>query len=186
MGVLRPLLAAALLAPAACYDPRLPDCAVACASSRDCAPGQACSAEGRCAAPDHACAPAGVDAPRPPRDAAPGDGAPVKVVLRVRVDPGGKVIGPGDGTCDGYAPVGGDCWYAVPAGVPLTLDAVPYPGHRFDRWASAACGPAGPSCVLTPTGALLEVRARFKKGGGGGIGNAGDAAPALAARAEPG
>jgi hypothetical protein len=157
MGVLRPLAAAALLAPAACYEPQLADCAVACSSSSDCAPGQTCGAAGYCAAPDLACAPrGGVDAPRPV-DARPADAPSMKVLLHVRADRGGAVIVQGTETCDA------DCWFSVPGGAPVLLHAVPRAGHRFDRWTTPACGTQDESCILTPIEPSTEVRARFER-----------------------
>jgi hypothetical protein len=173
MGVLR-RLAAVLLAPVACYQPRLPDCTVRCASSDDCAPGQTCDAQGYCAAPGLAC-PAGepdapppgppIDAPppidaRPPIDALPIDAAP-NVQLRVRISGSGAVDVEGAGRCDAAGPDHGDCRYSVTPGTPLELLAIPYSGSVFEEWTSAACATAGATCVFTPIAPMTEVRARF-------------------------
>jgi hypothetical protein len=171
MGVLRltPLSAAAL---AACYEPRLPDCAVACSSSSECAPGQLCSA-GYCSAPDQSCSLPGAlpDGPpptpsdAPPRDAGPPQDSVVKVLLRVRADDGGEVVVQDIGTCDGDAAQqgGAECWYAVPVGLPLLLRAVPHNGYEFDRWSTPVCGAQDATCMFTPTAAVTEVRARFEQ-----------------------
>jgi hypothetical protein len=160
---------AALLAPA-CYEPRLPDCTLACSSSSDCAPGQVCGAEGYCAAPEHACMPPSIggppaDGPPPPADApadagAPPD-APPKVLLRVRASGGGAVVVEGAGSCDSDSQ-GGDCTYSVVAGLSIELRAVPHAGRSFDRWTSLACAAQDQTCVLTLVSAFTEARARFQ------------------------
>ena len=160
---------------AACYSPSLPDCAVACASSADCGPGQTCGADGLCAAPDLSCTPLGgtpgpgeprPDGPPPPD--APGDAPPAdptKVILRVRVDRGGKVLVQGQSACAAQGAMPGDCHYTVPPSAPLQLQAVPLLGYSFDRWTSNECDHQGALCQLTPALSYTEVRARFKQGG---------------------
>jgi len=162
MDVLR-LLAAALLAPVACYEPHLASCTVRCSSADDCAPGQQCSAQGLCAAPGRACpGPDGTPIDAPPLDArmdAPIDARP-KVQLHVRVNDGGAVEVVGVETCDATGPDQGDCRFDVAPDMELELRAVPHSGFRFDRWTSEACSTAGMTCLLTPL-APIEVRARF-------------------------
>lgn len=156
MGILRLLPAAALLAQAACYEPRLADCVVPCSSSDECAPGQACGAHGYCAAPELACAAAGGP------DGGPGgpDG-PRQVQLRVKVSGHGRVIVDGAGQC-GAEPKDG-CMFSVTASAPRTLRAIADDDHMFDQWASFACGSAGALCVLVPAQPLTEVHARFER-----------------------
>lgn len=166
MGVLRLLAAAALLAPAACYEPRLVDCVVRCSSNADCAPGQTCGAQGYCAAPELACTASGSDAgtadgpggPRRP-DAGP------RVQLRTRVAEGGTINVDDIGICDADGESNGDCLFSVAPAVPLTLRAVPHGGYKFDRWMSAWCAMAAAICVFTPTEPLTEVRVKFAREG---------------------
>jgi hypothetical protein len=161
---------AAALALGACYDPRLSDCTVRCASSDDCGPGQACTAQGYCAAPDHACttgsSDATVDAATPPADAGKKpDAGPTRLVqLHVTVTTGGKVRvdgGGGGGTCDGDSPQGGNCSYSVLEATTVTLKATPRGGYELERWTSIVCSTAGETCVLTLFAPLTEVAARF-------------------------
>ncbi|HWO25531.1 MAG TPA: hypothetical protein VNO30_42620 [Kofleriaceae bacterium] len=149
----------------ACYEPQWRDCAVRCSSGEDCAPGQTCGAAGYCAAPDLTCTPATADAPpadapAPPRDARKPDDKP-KVQLRVRVNDGGRVFVDGSGTCDTDSSQNGDCQFAVTAGTPQSLHAIPHSDYHFDRWTSSACGMAGAVCTLVPVEPQTEVRARF-------------------------
>jgi hypothetical protein len=166
MDVLKLLAAAALLAPAACYEPHFPDCTVRCATSADCAPGQACGGHGYCAAPELACALAGFDAPvadGPPADSHRPPDAASKVQLRVRISEKGKVFVEDVGMCDSEGWANGDCRFSVTAGIPLVLHAIPHAGYVFERWTSSACAMAEETCMLTPIEPLTEVRARFDR-----------------------
>ena len=162
MELLRPLLVAALLAPAGCYEPRLADCTVRCSSSEDCGPGHGCGDHGFCAAPDIACDPVPADAPPPPGDGRRPDAEP-KSQLRVKISKSGKVHVEAAGSCDSEGPQEGDCLFTVTAGVPLTLRAIPHGGFTFKEWTSHACENAGSTCVLTPDAPLTEVHAEFER-----------------------
>jgi hypothetical protein len=159
MGILR-LVAAALLAAAACYEPHLPDCTVRCASSDDCAPGQVCGAQGYCAASGLACPSSGAPADAAPADTRKPDDPP-EVQLHVLVGDGGKVRIDGTGTCDSSGAQQGDCLFTVMRGAALRLRAVPQGGYSFDRWTSAACEGEPASCDLTLIMPLTEVQATF-------------------------
>ena len=159
------LATAAALALGACYDPRLSDCTVRCASGDDCGPGQACTAQGYCAAPDHACSTSSTVDAAPPADAGKKpDAGPTRLMqLHVTVTTGGKVRldGGGSGTCDGDSPQGGNCSYSVPEATIVTLKATPRGGYELERWTSTVCATAGETCVVTPFVPLTEIAARF-------------------------
>lgn len=159
MDLLKPLAAALLWLVPACYEPQWQDCAVRCASSEDCAPGQACGAQGYCTSPDRTCTPASADAG--PADSRKPDDKP-KGQLRVRLSEGGTISVEGAGTCGFEPPQHGDCQFLVTLGVQQEVRAVPSIGYVFDRWTSPACATAGASCVLVPLDPTTEVRARFK------------------------
>lgn len=161
MGVLTPCpaLAAvalagqlvALLAQAACYAPRLPDCTVPCSSDLDCPPDQSCGAEGSCTAPDLICAPL----ERP--DAPP----PLPLVrLRVQVERGAVEV-QGIGECDGAGWQELICMFDVPQQVPLTLIATAHPRYKFDKW-SGVCEGQGPTCSVILSAPFTEARTRFR------------------------
>jgi Divergent InlB B-repeat domain len=142
MGILRTIALAAL---AACYSPDIPDCART----------DSCGLS----AGDAAGADAPVDAR--PADAAAPDAPPNTVALTVRIDGRGDVTVPGVGTCsagNGAA----TCPFVVTKGVPLTINATPKNGWRFDRWEDACMGTSGATCTLTPMTAT-SVRARFEE-----------------------
>lgn len=156
MGVLtprpaRPALAAlALLAPAACYAPRLPDCTAPCSSDLDCPPDQSCGAEGYCVAPDLICAPADrPDAPPLP-----------SVRLRVVVEDGAVEV-QGIGECDGFGSLERTCMFDVPQQVLLMLIATAHPRYKFDKW-SGVCDGQGPTCSVILAAPLTEARTRFR------------------------
>jgi hypothetical protein len=170
MDLLKLLAASALLAQAACYEPRFTDCAVRCSTDDDCAPGQTCGTHGYCAGTELACTRGEPDAAgsnSPPADAALPD-APAKVQLRVRISQDGKVLVEEVGMCDSEGWPGGDCRFTVTAGVPLILRAIPHTGHVFERWTSTACAMAPATCMLTPIAPMTEVRARFEQTDDGG------------------
>jgi len=156
-----------IIAPlAACYSPDLGDCTVACVRSADCIAGQVCGEGAFCAAPGVSCAvvsDADVDVDVQSNgdvDALPVD-APPPGQLEVEITDRGRVVIDGVGTCDPEAAE--QCRFSAPRGVPLTLRAIPYPGRRFDKWDSSACGGQGPTCHLTLTLPVTEVHARFHK-----------------------
>lgn len=95
--------------------------------------------------------------PPPPVDAAPADAPIVTTVpLRVKINGNGRVDVIGHGTCD-QPP--GDCVFAVPAGQPVTLIAVPASGWHFDQW-NATCGGQPATCTTLPAPAPAHARFR--------------------------
>jgi hypothetical protein len=169
MGVLKvaalpasALSALALLAPAACYGPRLPDCTVECMSDLDCGPDQSCGPEHYCVSPDLTCPPdQSGPGPGPARPDAGADAASPTYQLRVVIQDHGEVaVAPGVGTCD--ASNGGQetCTFTTSTRQ-ITLQATPHSGYRFDKWTST-CSGSSPACALTLTAPLTEVRAKFR------------------------
>lgn len=166
MGV---LARAALVALAACYEPALIDCKIACESADDCAGDQVCGRDGLCAAPAIAgtCARAmaAPDAALPADaaiaiDAAPPDAA--TVMLRVQIEGKGSVVIAGVGTCSSDEPARGDCTYDVPPGATRSARAVPAVDQRFTRWSSLVCGGQGETCTFTPL-LFTSITAKFDK-----------------------
>lgn len=168
----------------ACYAPELPDCAVACATAADCAPGQVCGGDSMCASPPiagqcaqlatpDAVAPGDGGGDAPPRDAAvPGSDAPLgadaaildapitpMVQLRIEIRGGGQVEVAGYGTC--HAPLE-PCTYAVPQGVAAMLAASAYPGWQFEKW-QGPCDGQDEACTITPATSATKVTARFEE-----------------------
>jgi hypothetical protein len=169
MAVLR--IAVTVVALGACYSPELRDCAVSCASSDDCAPGQLCGADRWCAAPGIAgrCeladggasvdAAVAADAASSPDAAVPADAAP-PVLLVVKIMGHGTVTITGTGTCTDMAP-GHQCTFAVIAGVPRTLIATGTGGDQFEMWMNACAG-QGATCTVTPAAGTTTAEAKFK------------------------
>ena len=167
MEVLR--IAVAVLALGACYSPELPDCAVACVSSDDCAPGQVCGTDRWCAGAAIAgrCASrVTVDAAVVETDAAATDAAvpvdaapPTTVDLVIQITGHGVVTIAGTGNCADTAP-GHQCTFAVTGGVPRQLVATGTGEDVFDKW-TGACTGQGATCTLTPT-TMTIAQARFK------------------------
>ena len=167
MAVLR--VAVAVLALGACYSPQLRDCAVECASSDDCAPGQVCGADRWCAGPAMAgrCgSSASVDAAVTTDGAvSSGDAAigvdaapPTTVNLVVQISGHGTVTIAGIGSCADTAP-GHQCTFAVTVGLPRQLVATGTGNDSFDRW-MGACSGQGATCTLTPV-AMTTTQAKF-------------------------
>lgn len=167
MAILRLVVAA--LALGACYAPELRDCVVTCASSEDCAPGQACGADawcaapamaGRCESPDGGAtldAAVASDAVTSTVDAA--RDAPALVALVVQIGGRGRVTIAGVGSCADTAP-GHQCMFAVTAGVARVLVAEGTGEDEFERW-TGACTGQGATCTLTPI-AATTTQAKFK------------------------
>jgi hypothetical protein len=167
MEVLR--IAVTALALGACYSPELRDCAVACATSEDCGPGQLCGADRWCAGSAMAgrCdtegtnvdAAVGSDAAASSADAAI-DAAPTATIqLVVQISGHGIVTIAGIGSCADTAP-GHQCMFAVTVGVPRQLVAAGTGNDAFDKW-MGACGAQGATCTLTPL-AAATTQAKFK------------------------
>jgi hypothetical protein len=162
MAILK-LLFVSLL-PTACYSPELRDCTVTCGSANECAGDQVCTAAGFCAAPDTTCAQL-----QPPTDAmpdagvrdapadAPADAPPAHGLLHVRVMDKGSVNIAGVGTCDE------DCMYVVVLDAALDARAVPGKDRVFERWTSETCSGQDETCTLTPSQAITQLSAKFRK-----------------------
>jgi hypothetical protein len=166
------------IAGAACYEPELRDCTVACNAESDCAAGQVCGSDKLCAAPEIAghCSTLPGTAGSGDRDAgvadammavdaapdAPPDAA-THVQLTITIEAKGRVTVNGIGTCDEAPPQNGACTFIVPINQPLTASATPYLTWRFDRWTTAACASVSiNTCTFTPsTNTPLGVK--FKK-----------------------
>jgi hypothetical protein len=149
------------LVPTACYSPQLRDCTVTCGSASECASDQVCTAAGFCAAPDATCAQL-----QPPPDAAadavvhdaPADAPPAAHgLLHVRVMDKGQVNVTGVGTCDE------DCMYVVVLDTALDARAVPGKDREFERWTSDTCSGQDETCTLTPSQAITQLAAKFRK-----------------------
>lgn len=174
MAVLRAIVACSTLVASACYGPELRDCAVSCASTADCGPGQVCGDDrwcadpaiaGRCTLPD--------GGTTITRDASSGDAevadaspdappdAPGSVSLVVQIMGHGSVAIANVGTCNDHAP-NHQCSFAVTAGVPRQLVATGTEGDEFDKWTSIACNGQGATCALTPVLPTTTVSAKFK------------------------
>lgn len=166
MAILR--IAAAVLALGACYAPELADCAVTCASSDDCGPGQACDADSWCASPTMAGRCERPDGGATNDAAMVGDAfsvvdaapdAPAHVTLVVQIGGHGRVTIASVGTCADTAP-GHQCTFSVTTGIPRVLVAEGTGEDEFDRW-TGACAGQGASCALTPV-AATTTQAKFK------------------------
>ena len=139
-------VALVLLACAACYDPTLRDCTVACSGSGDCATGQSCRA-GFCVATD---------------DPGPACGSDLGAVASLHV----MVMGPGQVTVDATWTCTSDCMYEVAAGVPHELAATAVGGHKFQMWSGGCSGAAATCTVMLPDPMAMpepadSVAARF-------------------------
>ncbi len=177
MAVLRAIVACSTLIVCGCYAPELRDCAVSCASTADCGPGQVCGADSWCADPAIAgrCTPSdgGIantsDAPgsrdatvtdaAPSVDAAPD--APASVSLVVVIMGHGSIAIANVGTCTDLAP-NHQCTFAVTAGVPRQLVATGTGGDEFEKWTSTACAGQDATCSMTPILPTTMVSAKFK------------------------
>jgi hypothetical protein len=150
---------------AACYSPDVADCVARCATDRDCATGHVCGDDRFCAAPEiagrceaqplpmHAdAAPTNADASSQMPDARP------LVAIRLEIDGDGQVNISGGGTCN-KGDSSAACTYHVPVGVAITLDAIPYTGQLFEKWASETCAGEPASCTFTP---LVGTTAKAK------------------------
>jgi hypothetical protein len=178
MAVLGWITVAGVAVVTGCYSPELRDCAMSCVSSADCAPEQVCGTDrmcsspelaGRCAGPNVATdagvdattpivvdAPIMVDAP-PPIDAAP------QRILRIALAGRGGVTVAGIGMCH-YTATTLPCELVVPAGMPMSLEAVPDPDNRFDKWESGPCMGQDETCTFIPTLLVTDVKAKFRMG----------------------
>lgn len=161
---------------ASCYSPEVRDCTVSCASAADCTGGQVCGGDQFCAAPEVAgtCMQpdGGVDATRPPSDAAvPVDARPgamadampdawPTIQLHVRIEGRGVVMLPAIGTCDASSGQT-DCLYAVPQGTAVTLHAIPKNNWQFQEWSSQVCSSQPATCALVADVPTF-VQARFE------------------------
>ena len=167
------------VAGAACYEPQLRDCTVACTAEADCAAGQVCGSDKLCAAPEIAgrCSTLPGTAGSGDRDAgvtdvmlhadaavdAPPPDAATHVPLTITIEAKGRVTVNGIGTCDEAPPQNGSCTFLVPKGQLLTATATAYPTWRFDRWTTAACASVPiNTCTFTPT-AATPLGVKFKK-----------------------
>ena len=165
-----------LAAMTGCYSPELRDCTLTCSSTSDCADGQVCGGDHFCAAPaiagscsslpdgagsnnrDAGVGAATMDA-RP--DAAPD--APTHVALTINIEGQGRLNVQGIGTCDKSAPQNGSCILVVPANMPVTAEAEPYSGQRFEKWTTVICAAMQSStCTFTPT-MTTPVGVKFRK-----------------------
>jgi hypothetical protein len=166
MGVLA--RSAILCALAACYQPDIRDCTLACGSAADCAADQVCGADKMCASPavagtcsERLDADAGVDAELP-LDAPAG----TLVDIHVVIDGAGKVsIGPMIcmSMSVGMGSDAGDCTLQAPLGMPVMAMAMGMGGDMFDRWTSVVCGLQGPTCTFTPAFATTQIAVQFTK-----------------------
>ena len=155
MGLLGAHVAVAALAGAtlaACYEPRVRDCALTCRAASDCAGDQACQ-DGWCVTPGASCGDGDdeVDG-RVTTDARELAAGPT-VELRLEVKGRARVDGDLPGvTCAGPD---GDCRIRIPRGSTVVL--TPVDGDdQFARWRDACEGQA-PTCTLT-----LVMNARAK------------------------
>lgn len=169
MGVLKAALllapalpALALLAPAACYGPRLPECTVECMSDLDCGPDQTCGSERYCVSPDLSCPPDQPSGPGTARPDAGTDAASPTYQIRIVIQDRGEVaVAPSVGTCDSGDSMGQERCTFTTSTRQITLQATPHAGYRFDKWTST-CSGSSPACALTLTAPLTEVRAKFR------------------------
>ncbi len=164
----RALVAAALAALGACYDPTVRDCVVSCTGAGQCAGDQVCGADGWCAAPTVAGSCAQVDAAGSTIDAAqdaPVDAAPMfdaaPATLRLVISGKGKVVSDQPGVQCTSNP--GDCSFAIAAGTAVVLTAVnTNPNDTFVDWATPNCAGQGMSCTLTVAAPVTLVTATFE------------------------
>ncbi len=176
MAVLGWMSVAGVAIATGCYSPELRDCVVSCASSADCAPEQVCGADRMCAAPETAGRCGGVVTPTDAAVDAPGkifvdasimvDAAPPvdasnQRFVRIELNGLGGVTVAGIGMCHHTSPTY-PCTFAVMPG-PLSLEAVPDPGHRFDKWEGATCAGQDATCTVVVTQVLTEVKAKFRR-----------------------
>lgn len=150
----------------ACYEPELRDCTLTCSAASDCADGQVCGPDHFCASPELAgsCAArsrdAGVVDTKPDGPPAP----PGHVPLAIEIDGKGQITVHGIGTCRESGPQNGSCLFLVPRATPITADAMPDGGWRFERWTTETCaGVSIHTCTFTPSMATT-LGAKFKKG----------------------
>jgi hypothetical protein len=176
MAVLGWMSVASVAIVTGCYSPELRDCVVSCASTADCAPDQVCGSDRMCAAPDLAgrcgsmvtTADAAVDSPGKSFvdaplmvDAAPPADASNQRFVRTEINGGGGVTLAGIGMCHHTSPAH-PCTFAVMPG-PLSLEAVPDPGHRFDKWEGATCSGQDATCTVVVMQVLTEIKAKFRQ-----------------------
>lgn len=147
------LLGLSLVAVAACYDPAVEDCAVACESPGDCAAGQICGSDGFCSAP-------GVAGTCNHPVAAVLD-ASDSVTLHLVVEGRGVVMSSVEEIeCEGHPNHPGDCWFAVSGHSELTFVAAATHQHwRFDGWDAPGCANER-QCELAMVGDVV-LTARF-------------------------
>jgi hypothetical protein len=185
MGLLaRTLVFAFGAAGAACYEPELRDCTLACSSTSDCADGQVCGSDRFCASPelagncfsagrrdagassttsDDAGVPIVDDASMPTFDAAaPMPDATTTAILTIQIDGRGEVYVQSHGTCDDQAP-DNRCEYVVPLDSFIVLAADGDRDWRFDEWSAGPCKNSESSACVFQLTSDTTANAKFRR-----------------------